>query len=119
MATRKIASPAVVRQWLLDNPVEGQTVGARGKFSAEQITRFNKGQRVYKFETGTFKPTRSVSAIRITDKGRKVPITKQVNLTEVREEAKKAGVVLGQRGRIPAKVLEAFVAGRMNELVSA
>lgn len=121
MASRKTVDAATVRAFLIANPIEGETVGSRGKFSQAQIDRFNQApeNRNVKFTHNTHKPTRKVTTVVVSESGRKVPRTMNVNLPEVRKAAQDAGYPLGDRGRIPAPVMEAFVAGSLPALVAS
>lgn len=119
MASRKNVPASEVRTWLMANPVDGEKVGTRGKFSEAQIKRFRDANKGKTFEHTAFRPTRKVTAVRVTESGRKQPVTMNVNLPEVRAAAQAAGIPLGDRGRIPQTVLTAFVAGSLSTLAAS
>ena len=102
------ASPADVRVWAADN---GFTVGKRGKFSRELISAYNKAHGL-KYRVGEHVPTVKVSAK--PAKGRTV--TRTVNVAQVRDAARKAGVPVGERGRIAPAIMEAYVLGTLSDL---
>lgn len=121
MATRKPVPASEVRSWLRDHAESAgvPAPGARGKLSEAQIKAFEKGNKGKAFSHATFKPVRKVTAVVVSESGRKRPVTKNVNLPEVRAEAIKAGIPLGDRGRIPQTVLSAFVAGELATLAAS
>lgn len=102
------ASPADVRAWAKDN---GFTPGDRGKFSTALIAAYNKSHGL-KYRQGQHVPTVKVSAK--PAKGRTV--TRTVNMAQVRAAALAAGVKVGERGRIDAKVIDAYVLGTLSDL---
>lgn len=102
------ASPADVRAWAKDN---GFTPGDRGKFSQALISAYNKSHGL-KYRQGQHVPTVKVSAK--PAKGRTV--TRTVNMAQVRAAALAAGVPVGKRGRIDAKVIDAYVLGTLSDL---
>lgn len=121
MATRKNVPASEIRSWLREN-AEAFGVpapGTRGKLSEAQIAAFKKGNKGKTFEHTAFKPVRKVTAVVVSDSGRKRPVTQNVHLPEVRSAAIAAGIPLGDRGRIPGKVLTAFVAGQLTALAAS
>lgn len=121
MASRKNVPASEVRAWLRDNAeaVGVPAPGARGKLSEAQIKAFEKHNKGKAFSHAAYKPVRKVTAVVTSDNGRKRPVTKNVNLPEVRAAAIDAGIPLGDRGRIPGKVLSAFVAGELTTLAAS
>lgn len=121
MATRKNVPASEVRAWLRENAETAgvPAPGTRGKLSEAQIDAFKKANKGKTFEHTAFKPVRKVTGVRVNANGRKQPVTMNVNLPEVRREAIKAGIPLGDRGRIPQTVLSAFVAGELTTLAAS
>lgn len=99
----------VVRKWAED---EGLIpAGQRGRLGTDVIKAWNarvsRGQR-YPL-TYERKPAPTV---KVTAKAPgKAPVTRKVNLMDVRQRAAKAGVFSGTRGRIPQDVLQRAVLG--------
>lgn len=105
MAKKQSVGGSEVRAWLRE---QGEQVGSRGRLSAEQIGAFEKatGKR---YEVGHV-ATRRITGVRVTDSGRKVPVTVNASIGEVRAWAQSAGLDVGSRGRIAPTVLSAFAA---------
>ena len=105
---RKIASAAQVRSF-----VSAQGIDVKpGRLSAQVIDAFNKGQKEFTYTPGV-KPaeTVKVTAMRTTESGRRVPVTKNVSVSMVRAAAAAAGVELGSRGRVSSLAQQATVTG--------
>lgn len=110
MAKKVSAGGAEVRAFLV---AQGVTVGSRGRFSAEQVEAFEKatGKR---YVVGHVEPI-TVKGTRVSDSGRKTPVSRKTTLSEVRTwaqspEAAALGVQAASKGRIAAPVLAAFAA---------
>lgn len=101
------ASAAEVRAWAKEN---GHEVGARGLFSQETITAYNKSHAV-KYKAGKHVKTIEVKAK--PAKGRTQ--TRKVNVEQVRKAAQEAGVKVGKRGTLPQSVLAAYVLGTLGQ----
>lgn len=115
MARKTEVSGSVVREWA--NSEAGKaalaaadlTVGLRGKFSAKVITLFekeNKGKRYVE----KLVPTVRVKGVRVSESGRKVPVTVVATMSEIRAFAAAEGLPIGERGRVSQTVLSAFAA---------
>lgn len=113
MAKKQLAGGAEVRAFLVG---QGIAVGSRGRFSAEQIEKFQEATgKVY-----TPKHTEPVVAkgIRVNASGRKTPVQVKTTLPEVRAWATgegasvlaDQGIQVGARGRLAPAVLSAFAA---------
>lgn len=111
MATRIQASanPADVRAWAQAQGLI-PTSQVRGRLSPAVTKAYNAAHGT-KYREGAFVET--VEVVAKPAKGRKV--TRKVNVAEVRAAAKAAGVPVGERGRIPASVLSAFVLGTLGQ----
>lgn len=117
MASSKIVTASVVRTWAkenlstIDGLPEGYEVGTRGRLHPAIRKAFD-AQRGVRYEVGHKQPkTVKVTAVRTTDNGRKVPVTKHVNISEARKAAQKAGVPVGERGMLNKAILLGFVRG--------
>jgi len=118
MASTKIVPASTVRQWAVENltKIEGlpkdYQIGERGRLHPlvrEAFTKANKGVR---YDVGHKEAkTVKVTAVKTTESGRKVPVTKKVNISEARAAAKKAGVLVGERGMPQKAILLAFARG--------
>lgn len=105
------ATAREVRQWAEAEGLIGK--GQRGRLGSEVIKAFNKsvtrGRRYpltyEKAPAPTVKHTAKVQG--------RPPVTKSVNLAEVRERALAKGVTVGARGRLPKAVLDAAVLGQI------
>jgi hypothetical protein len=111
---RKSVNGAAVREWANTEAgaaalaEAGLVVGTRGRFSEKVVDLFQKATK-QKYEVGLV-PTRKISGTRVTDSGRKVPVTVSATLGEVRAWAQAEGLSVGERGKVSAEVLSAFAA---------
>src|SRR5687767_7935309 len=111
---RKPANGADVRAWA-NSPEgaavlaeKGLTIGLRGRLSADVQEAFRKATgRVY--TKGHVHPVK-VKGVRVTESGRKVPVTVNAVLSDVRATLAAEGVQVGARGRISAENLALFAA---------
>lgn len=85
--------------------------GQRGRLGSDIIKGYNKtvsrGRRYPLTYDRAPKPT-----VKVTAHNGKVPVTRSVNLMDVRQRAAKAGVFHGTRGRLPKSVLQDAVLGK-------
>jgi len=100
---------AFLTTWATENEVDVPTVGARGKFSAALIAAFHKANPTSRYEVGHVQSVK-VSGTRVTSNGRKIPVTVNATLPELRAFAQSQGLSVGARGRISAEVKAAFAA---------
>lgn len=113
MSTPKIAAtaaPSSVRMWARDN---GYNVGTRGRLHPDVIKAYNAAHGL------KYREAAHVETVEHTvkpQKGRKV--TRKVNIAMVREAAREAGVTVGERGRLPREVLDAYVLGTLRGLAT-
>lgn len=107
MARKTVVNGAVVRAWLSAN---GEAVGSRGRFSQAQIDAFEAANPRQKYGVGHVEP-RAIKGTRISESGRKTPVTVKATLPEVRQWAQaQPGIQVGTKGRISDSVLAAFAA---------
>lgn len=118
MASKKVVTASVVREWARE---QGLTVGTRGRLDPkvrEAFEQAHKGKATY--AVGHKEPkTVSVSYSSVSAKGRKTPVTKKVDIAAARSAAQSAGVAVGARGRLTKDVLVAFAQGDFSGLLSA
>lgn len=109
--SRTITPPTAddVRAWGRN---KGFTVADKGRLSHELIAAFNKGRKNTFTQTHAPipKPITVVVGSTQTKSGRSKPVTETVTAAPIRTWAREQGIELGQRGRIPASVVEAFAA---------
>lgn len=106
MAKRREVGPGRVREWAQE---VGETVGSRGRFSAELLEAFHKANPRERYAVGK-QEGRKITGSRETSNGRKVPVTVVATIADVRAWARAEGVQVGARGRIAPEVLSAFAA---------
>jgi hypothetical protein len=106
MAKRRSVGGSEVRTWAKE---QGREVGTRGRFSDDLVKDFHKANTAVRYEPNHV-PTRKISGTRVTESGRKVPVTVTATLSEVRAFAQAEGLPIGKRGRVGADVLAAFAA---------
>lgn len=107
----KNATATEVRTWAEENGLIGE--GQRGRLGHSVITQFNKAHRSskYVFNYGSG-PAPKVAKVTAKADGRP-PITRTVNLMEVRAAARAAGHDVGNHGRLTQDVLQSFVLGTL------
>lgn len=109
--SRTITPPTAddVRAWGRN---KGFTVADRGRLSHELIVAFNKGRKNTFVQTHAPvpQPITVVVGSTQTKGGRTKPVTETVTAAPIRAWARERGIDLGNRGRIPASVVEAFAA---------
>jgi hypothetical protein len=91
LTVRSTAPANVVRAWLKDN---GFNPGTRGKFSAAEISAYNKNNAL-KYVPAKHVPTKEVT---VTIAGRKR--TRKVNVLAARNILRENGQPVGRRGRL-------------------
>jgi hypothetical protein len=119
MASTKIVTASVVREWAkgtdltqIEGLPENYQIGTRGRLHPAVRAAFDKAHKGVRYEVGHKEAkTVKVTAIKTTDKGRKVPVTKNVNISEARKAAKAAGLPVGERGMPNKAILLGFVRG--------
>lgn len=104
MSKKNTATAADVRAWALKNDLPAG--GSRGRLPADTVEAFNAANDATYAPAGERK--RKVTAMRVTDKGRKVPVTRTVNVADVREFAVENGLAKPGRGRLPEAAFQAF-----------
>lgn len=123
MASKTQVSGAAVREWATSEAgqtfltewaaqVEGRevpTVGTRGKFSADLIAAFHKAHPRQVYTTKLVRKV-EVKGTRVSESGRKTPVTVKATYDEIRSWAKENGHEVGERGRVSSTVLAAFAA---------
>jgi hypothetical protein len=102
---------AQVRDWAQKNDFPAG--GARGRLPGETIAAFNEAhpQTPYKVAERTSEATVKVTGSReITTNGktRKVPFSATVSKSDARKWGQDNGYTVGDRGRLPQEVLQAF-----------
>lgn len=106
---RQITPPTAddVRAW---GRARGFQVADRGRLSHELIAAYNKGRKHTFVQTHApvAQPITVVVGSKADKRGREKPVTETVTAGPIRAWAKANGVELGQRGRIPASVVEAY-----------
>lgn len=124
MATKTV-SANVVREWAKGRTIEGlpegHKIAVQGRLHPAIRDAFNAAHKgKAKYEVGHKTPkTVKVTAIRVNDKGRKTPVTKNVVVSEARAAALAAKVPnVGARGRLVEPVLQAFVLGDFSTLTT-
>ena len=120
MASTKIVTASVVREWAKGLPdlttIEGlpenYQIGDRGRLNPAVRVAFDKTHKGVRYEVGHKEAkTVKVTAVKTNDKGRKVPVTRKVNISEARAAAKAAGLPVGERGMPSKAILMGFVRG--------
>lgn len=110
-STATTSNGSQVREWAKAHNVDAG--GKRGRLPKETIAAFDKAHPKAPYAAGTRSDGMvKVSGSREVSNGkggtRKVPFSRQVNVTEARAWGNSNGFTLGERGRIPAEVLKAF-----------
>lgn len=99
--------PATVRAYFAGI---GEPIPAAGRISDEHAEAYNKANKGKPYEPRAYKG-QSITVTAKPEKGRAK--TRKVYVNEVRKAALDAGVNVGQRGRLPKPVLEAYVLGTL------
>lgn len=118
--SKKIVTAATVRTWAKSTDLStveglpaGHVIARQGRLHPSLVKAFNaahKGKAEH--VQGTKIPkTVKVTTVRVSEKGRKTPVTKNVVVSEARAAALAAGVQVGKRGRVTPQVLAAFATG--------
>jgi hypothetical protein len=117
MSNTKFAPASAVRAFAAE---QGIPMGSRGRLNPVAVEAFNKANKKSRvqFAEKAYKPTVAVRAIKTHDSGRKTPVTKAVNVAEVRAAALAAGVEVGKRGRLTQPILAAYVTGDWSSLTA-
>lgn len=118
MAT-KIVTASVVRNWAnttdltkIEGLPENYAVGTRGRLHPAVRAAFDKAHKGVRYEVGHKEAkTVKVTAIKTSDKGRKVPVTKKVDIAAARKAAEDAGLPVGKRGMPSKAILMGFARG--------
>ena len=105
-------TPNTVREWAAS---EGIVVSDRGRLSKDLVSKFNKDRKGRnRYLPAPRAAVVKVTAVRTNDNGRKIPVTANVNVTELRNQLVQAGLSPGTRGRLSQATLKAFVSGELN-----
>lgn len=125
MASTKNVTASVVREWAkstdlskIEGLPEGYTLGERGRLHPAIRAEFAKANKGVRYEVGYNEPkTVQIKTFKTNAKGGKTPLSKKVVVSEVRAEANRLGVPVGERGLPQRSVLEAFARGDLASLV--
>lgn len=101
------ATAAQVREFLNANPVEGETVGKRGRFKPSQVERFNEAHKgVMRYTEGAEVPTVPLKVSITSKSGKTRKETRMFTKGEVRALATEGGVP-SVKGPLSKAALEA------------
>ena len=103
------ATAPVIRKWAEDNGLIKP--GQRGRLGTDVIKAWNASHSRSQRYPLTYE-RKPAPTVKVTAKAPgKAPVTRKVNLMDVRSRAAKAGVFTSTRGRIPQDVLQRAVLG--------
>lgn len=105
------ASAREVREWAESQNLIG--TGQRGRLGSDVIKAFNKTVSRGKRYPLTYEKAPAPTVKHTAKVQGRPPVTKSVNLAEVRSRALAKGVTVGARGRLPKSVLDAAVLGQI------
>jgi len=106
------ASADEVRTWAVSNGFP-EVEGKRGRLKGEILTAFDKAHKSTPYKSGASRAGASVEVktMRTLSSGKKVPVRKTVVVSEVRAAAVDAGVPVNPKGKVPDRILNAYVQG--------
>lgn len=98
-----------VREWAVQNGFPN-VAGQRGRLGTEVVAAFNRKHPRNKYVITYTKA--EAPKVKVTAKAPgKAPVTRKVVVSEVRAAARKAGVEVPSRGRLPQSILTRHVLG--------
>lgn len=120
MAKRQVAGAAQVRAWFAELDADAreaagladvEALGQRGRLPVKVIDAFNAAHKGKAVHTQGVKvvETIKVTGTRVSESGRKTPVTRTTTLAEVRAWAlTQDDLKIGERGKVSSEVMRAF-----------